>query len=105
VEKYGRAGQTTEDNILWSRRVACWITKATKTRSEYVIAYCCSTAIVTRTCRNVMSVRTLSVVVYVIYTTEFPLGDPDSRHTISPCSPDDRGTLQSFILGKAVSKF
>ena len=68
-------------------------------------SYFSTAAMVTRTCCNVTFVRTLSVVVYVIYTKEFPLGDPDSRHNISPYSPDDRGTLQSFILGKALSKF
>jgi hypothetical protein len=34
VEKYGRARQATDDNII---RFACWITKATDTLSEYVI--------------------------------------------------------------------
>jgi len=37
VEKYGRSGHTTYDSIVQRMRVACWITKATETRSEYVI--------------------------------------------------------------------
>jgi hypothetical protein len=39
VEKYGRAGQATDDNtrIIWRMRFACWITKATDTHTEYVI--------------------------------------------------------------------
>jgi len=37
VGKYGRIGQTTDDNIIWRMRIACWITKATNTHSEYVI--------------------------------------------------------------------
>jgi hypothetical protein len=37
VEKYGTARQATDDNIMWRMRFACWITKATDTRSEYVI--------------------------------------------------------------------
>jgi hypothetical protein len=37
VEKYGRAGQATDDNIIRRMRFACWITKATNTYSEYVI--------------------------------------------------------------------
>jgi hypothetical protein len=37
VEKYSRAGQTTDDSIIWRMRIACWITKATNTHSEYVI--------------------------------------------------------------------
>ena len=37
VEKYSRAGQTTDDNITWGIRIACWISKATDAHSEYVI--------------------------------------------------------------------
>jgi hypothetical protein len=37
VEKYGRAIQATDDNIIWRLRFECWITKATGTHSEYVI--------------------------------------------------------------------
>jgi len=36
MEKYCRARQATDD-ILWRMRIACWITKATDTDSEYVI--------------------------------------------------------------------
>jgi hypothetical protein len=36
VEKYGTAGQATDDNIIRRMRFACWITKATDTYSEYV---------------------------------------------------------------------
>jgi hypothetical protein len=36
VEKYGRARQVTGDSILRSVHCACWITKATDARSEYV---------------------------------------------------------------------
>jgi hypothetical protein len=36
MEKYCRAGQATEDNIIWHMRIACWITKATNAHSEYV---------------------------------------------------------------------
>jgi hypothetical protein len=37
VEKYGRAGQATDDNVIRHMLFACWITKATDTHSEYVI--------------------------------------------------------------------
>ena len=37
VEKYCRAGQATDDNIIWRLRTACWITKAINTHSQYVI--------------------------------------------------------------------
>jgi hypothetical protein len=37
VEKYVRARQVTDDNIIQGMHFACWITKATDTHSEYVI--------------------------------------------------------------------
>jgi hypothetical protein len=36
-EKYGRARQATDDNMIRRMRFACWITKATDTHSEYVV--------------------------------------------------------------------
>jgi len=36
-KKYGTAGQTTDENIARRMRIACRITKATDTHSEYVI--------------------------------------------------------------------
>jgi hypothetical protein len=35
-KKYGRARQVRDD-IIQRMRIACWITKTTGTRSEYVI--------------------------------------------------------------------
>jgi len=37
VEKYGTAGETTDDNIIRCVDFACWITKATDKHSKYVI--------------------------------------------------------------------
>jgi hypothetical protein len=37
VEKYDRARQATDDNIIRRMHFACWITQATDTHSEYVI--------------------------------------------------------------------
>ena len=37
MEKYGRAGQVTDDNMLRRMRIAYWITKATDTHLDYVI--------------------------------------------------------------------
>jgi hypothetical protein len=31
----GTAGRTTDENVTWRMRVACWVTKVTNTRSEY----------------------------------------------------------------------
>ena len=39
VEKYGRARQAMDDNIMRRTHFACWITKSTETYSEYVISY------------------------------------------------------------------
>jgi hypothetical protein len=37
VEKYGRARQATDDNIIRCKLFACWINKATNKHSEYGI--------------------------------------------------------------------
>ena len=37
MEKYGTARQAKDDNIIRRMRIACWITKATNTHSDYVI--------------------------------------------------------------------
>jgi hypothetical protein len=37
MEKYGRAGQATDDNTIRRIRFSCFITKATNTHTEYVI--------------------------------------------------------------------
>jgi hypothetical protein len=37
VEKLGRAGRGTDDNIIRRMRCACWVTKATNIHSECVI--------------------------------------------------------------------
>jgi hypothetical protein len=37
VEKCGRAGQATDDNIIWCMRFVYWINKSADTHSEYII--------------------------------------------------------------------
>jgi hypothetical protein len=37
VEKYGRPEHLIDGNTIRRMRIACWITKATDTHSEYVI--------------------------------------------------------------------
>ena len=37
VEKYGRAGQTTDGSIIWRMRFELWVIKAADTHSEYII--------------------------------------------------------------------
>jgi len=49
ITLYSRAGQGTHD-VIRRMRIACWITKATDTHSEYVVFVCLSTTkMVTRT--------------------------------------------------------
>ena len=37
MEKYGGAGQATDDNNILCMRFACWVRMTTDTHSEYVI--------------------------------------------------------------------
>jgi len=37
MKTYGKPGQDTHDNIIQRMRIACWISRATGTHSEYVI--------------------------------------------------------------------
>jgi hypothetical protein len=38
-EKYGRAREATNDNIIWRMRFSGRVTEATNTQSEYVIIF------------------------------------------------------------------
>ena len=59
VEKYGRARQTTNYNMIHSVCFACWIIKATDTHSEYVMF---RATVVTWMCLSVTFICTLPVV-------------------------------------------
>jgi hypothetical protein len=62
VEKYYKAGQATDDDIIRRLRIACWISKATSTHSEHGSTYCfCTATMVTLTRVNVTFIRTLRV--------------------------------------------
>ena len=37
MEEYSRARQATDDNIIWCMRIACCLSTAADTHSEYVI--------------------------------------------------------------------
>ena len=59
---YFGAGQTTDDNIIWRMRVACWVTKGYRhTLRIRNISYYCTATTVTRTHRDVTFIRTLSI--------------------------------------------
>jgi hypothetical protein len=62
VERYGTAGQATDDSIIRRMRTACWITKATNTHSEYVIFIDFPRQLIsTQTCLECYIMRTLPV--------------------------------------------
>jgi hypothetical protein len=73
VEKYGKAGQATDDDIIRRLRIACWITKATSTHSERVSTYCfCTATMVTVTRVSVTFIRTLRVLVILKNSSMYP---------------------------------
>ena len=37
MEKYDKAREATDNNTMWHKRIASWITKATDAHSEHVI--------------------------------------------------------------------
>jgi hypothetical protein len=67
VEKFGRSGQATDNNIIRLTRIACWITKATDTHSDYIILIAFPwQKMVTRKRLNVTFIRTLSVLFKIL---------------------------------------
>jgi hypothetical protein len=60
MQKYGKVGQATYDNIIRRMRFACWITKDTDTHSEYAILLSTATMVM-RTRLTVTFIRTLPV--------------------------------------------
>jgi hypothetical protein len=92
VEKYGTASQVTDDNIIRRMRFACWITKATDTRSECIILIrFCVVTIVTRQRHNVTFIRILPVLMCcfseVLPTSVF-------LTAVLICPPEDRLLLR-----------
>jgi hypothetical protein len=70
VEKHCIAGQATYDNTTRRMRFACWLTKATKAHSEYVIMFCFSMArLVSRTRKKSYVIRTLPVSFHLSWAT------------------------------------
>jgi hypothetical protein len=67
MEKYGTAGQATDDTVIRCFRIACWISKATNTHSQYIELYCFPTAkVVTITHLNITFKSTLPVLFHFI---------------------------------------
>jgi hypothetical protein len=70
VEKYGAARQATDHNIIRRMRFACWITKATDTRSQYVILIAFPRQQWLRECAQCY-VYTLTYIVFLVYMFPF----------------------------------
>jgi hypothetical protein len=61
MEQYGRAGQATDDNIMWHMRFVCWIT-CCRPALRICDTYCLSASImITRRRLNVTFIRTLPI--------------------------------------------
>ena len=68
VEKYGKARQATDDNLIQCMHFACWLAKATYTL-KMCNNYCSSTAtVVLWTCLNVMFICTWRVLYISVFS-------------------------------------
>ena len=71
VEKYAIAGQATDDNMIRSMRIACWITKARHTLRIWSNTCCFSTTrMVTRTRHDVTFIRTFHIACLVFVSRQ-----------------------------------
>ena len=62
MEKYRRAaGQAADGNIIIHMRIACWVTKATNTHTEYIILIAFPLQKMVRRTRLIYFVRPLPV--------------------------------------------
>jgi hypothetical protein len=59
MDKYGTAGQATDDNTIRRMRIACRVPKTTNTHSEYVTRYFSTATVVARKRLNIIFIRTL----------------------------------------------
>ena len=59
MERYGTAGQVTDEHLTRRTPTACWINKATDTNAEYVILIEGTATVVRRTRPNVTLLRKL----------------------------------------------
>jgi hypothetical protein len=92
VEKYGIAGQVTDDNTIWHMRFACWINKATGTLRIYNI-YCFSTA------PNLRYTYIAWLVLVIYRRIKLPVSKSVTVHTSQLCIHSFiRSVIHSFIL-------
>ena len=70
MDKCGRAGQATDDNIIRRMRIARWVINAKGTRSEYVILIDFQRQHWLRERTSMLRVRTLPVLFTIILTTK-----------------------------------
>jgi hypothetical protein len=58
--------EATDGNVLWGKRFLCWINKTIDTHSEYVTLFS-TAAVVTRALPNITFVRTLPVLLNILF--------------------------------------
>ena len=75
VEKYGRAVNTTDDNIIWHMHFERWITEATNTLRKCSTYYFSTATVVTQMCFSVtLYIHCLSLLaLLMLYTHIIPV--------------------------------
>jgi len=76
-EKYGRTGQVKDDDVIQRMRIACWITKAINTHSQYATHCFSMGTMVARTLLDITFIRKLAVLYFTpnpfLHTNRPPL--------------------------------
>jgi len=67
VENYGTARQTTGDNKIERMRIACWITKAANTHSDYTIPIAFARQQWLRSLASLLRLRTICLSCCVVF--------------------------------------
>jgi hypothetical protein len=70
VKVYVKAREATDNNIIRCMRIACWMTKATVTHTEYVILIVSTVILVPQTRLNTTSIFLVSCTVVIRYMAE-----------------------------------
>jgi len=104
VERYGTARQATHDNIIRSMRVACWITKAANTHSEYTILIAFAVQQWLRSLAILLRIRTFACLVWYFARQNRPRNvlslTNNNDHTITGILTHDKQV--AFTTRKAI---
>jgi hypothetical protein len=85
-EIYGTARQATDDNIIWRMRIACWITEATDTHSEYVILIAFPWHQVLRESASMLRYTYTYITCLVYLETKINCWDRNQDHPVCHCA-------------------